>query len=1073
MNSKYYNQTLVDIVRSMANDSLITSYFGFYSGENLKNLFYADLDAEAKKIAALLQSYHMGGKRAILFIQPGLSYIKAFMGCLYASVIAVPCNMTLKLNERFMDIVSNADASCIIVCGENKHLANSPITVIDLMNHAFTPNDYRLVTPKKEDIAFLQYTSGSTFAPKGVIITHGNLISNLKAMHDRFQIATNEFGCSWLPPYHDMGLIGGILYPLYAQFTVFLMLPQNFIKKPLEWLEIISFHHVVISPAPNFAYDLCCQKVPDEATALLDLSNWRIAINGSDLVNINTLNRFYNKFKPSGFRYEAFYPTYGLAESTLLATGKNQPLDPIVIEKHHLFDFVSCGKVISEHDLKIIDPIKHTEMLPYEEGEIWLSGPSISGGYFNQTIDTFNNKVPNCPLNYMRTGDKGFVNLDNELFITGRYKEMLIIRGKNYHPQDLERVCYESHPKLIMNAAAIIQPNINLNEFIIVQEVNRYTNEFDCIYQAILQALFDSFLLKPSKIILIRQVSLPITSSGKIKRLETLKRYQNNELKVIHQWPNNIIMTQESLENGISIEWIKQWIKKNNQIDISDIGSHTLLSTLGFDSLLIANFVTELDEQFNCLLRIDEFYQFKTIGDLYFKLKESFLYKKTDCTFRLTPSFQEYSILKYSNEASKHFFNIPLMFRIKGRFNISLFKVALNKMILRHEILRVSYVQSESGLWERLISKSCDAPIEVIDLKANSKKNNQAILKSLASSFEQFSFNLNQAPLFKVLVVVLSNNDYYLIVTFSHLIVDGMSTFLFLSELVHIYNALIENKEPSLADAYPYSQFINRQYNHRLKAISHHLDLIYWKERVKHAVYLPVYKSLPKDNFQCNTIIKKIPFKTIRKLKELSQRLGVTTYSIFYATFAIWLYYIEQLPYVHFKSMHANRFNNHDFQTLGFLADGFFSVEEINNEMKIDDWIIYADGVIKEDISHSSVSFNDALSLLPEINRDLYPKFALSYNNYLKPLYLSDCKISLETKFFDDALMWGDTVNLALHVYQINDHLILRLRALNDIYPYDLLMEMHEKFNDLLNAISSGKNKFIKDISLQAVLCLN
>ena len=141
--------------------------------------------------------------------------------------------------------------------------------------------------------------------------------------------------------------------------------------------------------------------------------------------------------------------------------------------------------------------------------------------------------------------------------------------------------------------------------------------------------------------------------------------------------------------------------------------------------------------------------------------------------------------------------------------------------------------------------------------------------------------------------------------------------------------------------------------------------------------------------------------------------------------------------------------------------------------MKIDDWIIYADGVIKEDISHSSVSFNDALSLLPEINRDLYPKFALSYNNYLKPLYLSDCKISLETKFFDDALMWGDTVNLALHVYQINDHLILRLRALNDIYPYDLLMEMHEKFNDLLNAISSGKNKFIKDISLQAVLCLN
>ncbi|NJR60787.1 MAG: fatty acyl-AMP ligase, partial [Cyanobacteria bacterium CRU_2_1] len=475
------NFTFVDVLREQAaNCAHQTGYCFLQDGETQEvHLSYAALDQRAQSIAAMLQPFKAQGERALLLYLPGLEYIAAFFGCLYAGVIAVPAYLPRRNQNlsRVETIATDAQARFILT---TKALL-SEIQQRDLSSFAAVEHwiptdsmdsglaaDWRSPSITAETLVLLQYTSGSTAQPKGVQITHANLLHNSALIYQKFEHSAESRGMIWLPPYHDMGLIGGILQPLYGGFPVTLMSPVAFLQKPIRWLKAISHYRGTTSGAPNFAYDLCIAKISAEQRAELDLSSWEVAFTGAEPIRADTLNRFAAAFAPCGFRSAAFYPCYGLAEATLFVSGGQKALAPkplavsvtdlqqhqVVVldstqidstETHATQTLISCGQGIDR--LVIMNPETQARCKPNQVGEIWVAGRSVTQGYWqqpdtnSQTFHMFEGE------HFLRTGDLGFLNQD-ELYITGRIKDTLIIRGRNYYPQDIERTVEQSHAAL-------------------------------------------------------------------------------------------------------------------------------------------------------------------------------------------------------------------------------------------------------------------------------------------------------------------------------------------------------------------------------------------------------------------------------------------------------------------------------------------------------------------------------------------------------------------------------------------------------------------------------------------------
>lgn len=553
------------------------AYTFLVDGENEEATFtYAQLDRRARAIAARLQATGVtDGQRALLLYQPGLDYVAAFMGCLYAGAVAVPAYppdpfRMERTFPRFHAIVTDSTAAAVLTTS----------TILDLAGELFDEHPdlqplQRLATDDIPDdaadawrapavdgstLAFLQYTSGSTAQPKGVMLTHDNLLANLAMIHQGFGMVPDDIGLIWLPPYHDMGLIGGILQPLYAGIPVVLMSPLDFLQRPLRWLRAVTRYRATVSGGPNFAYDLCARKVTDAQKATLDLSTWRVAFNGAEPVRRETLERFSRAFAPCGFRPEAFYPCYGLAEGTLIvsggrrgqgarfarvkasALGAGQAL-PVADDDPEGQAVVGCGAALGEERILIVDPETRRPLPDGQVGEVWVSGPNVAVGYWNrpqETADTFHatplgeadavGGSPAQPARFLRTGDLGFF-LDGELFIAGRIKDLIIIDGQNHYPQDIELTVEQCHPALRPGCAAAFPITVDGEERLAVAvEVARnlrpardgQTTEDaldpEALRAAIRRAVAAGHDLRVHAIALLKAGSIPKTSSGKIQR---------------------------------------------------------------------------------------------------------------------------------------------------------------------------------------------------------------------------------------------------------------------------------------------------------------------------------------------------------------------------------------------------------------------------------------------------------------------------------------------------------------------------------------------------------------------------
>ena len=561
--------TLVDVLRNRAMEQPHQTIYNFLvDGETEKiSLTYGQLEQKAKAIAAYLQSVCSPQDRVLLLFPAGLDYITAFFGCLYAGVIAIPAypprpNRSL---NRIHNILQNAQTNIALTTSETLQSLSrlESTSVQDLRWITTDAIDNNIASYwhepdlDEDSIAFLQYTSGSTAEPKGVKIAYKNLLHNLEAIHRCFRHSTQSRGVIWLPPYHDMGLIGGVLQPLFGDFPVTLMSPLMFLQNPLRWLKAISGDRATTSGGPNFAYDMCVRKFKPEQLRGLDLSSWQVAFNGAEPINHETLNSFAETFAPYGFDYSAFYPCFGMAEATLIISGGSKHTAVVTktvrgkaLEQNkiaiadenepHPHTLVSCGRSLFDQRIAIANPETLISCKPGEVGEIWVSGSSIAQGYWRQpqiSEATFNAYLKDTNEGpFLRTGDLGFID-QGELFFTGRLKDMIVIKGRNHYPQDIEKTVQETTSWIRPSCVASFSIELQGEEkLVVLAEVERTywsknrskdsngrsaakeTISVKNLTQSIRREISKNHDLQTHSILLLKPGSLPKTSSGKIQR---------------------------------------------------------------------------------------------------------------------------------------------------------------------------------------------------------------------------------------------------------------------------------------------------------------------------------------------------------------------------------------------------------------------------------------------------------------------------------------------------------------------------------------------------------------------------
>ncbi|WP_082977609.1 fatty acyl-AMP ligase [Mycolicibacter heraklionensis] len=586
--------TLVDLLAQQADrlGDKLAFLFCPEGEDDHDRLTYRELDRRARAVAAGLQQHGAAGQRVLIFCRPGLDSIVAFFGCLYARAVAIPVDAQWT-SARIEAIVPDARAEIALATTKTQdgiraaadraaEAAGLPplqwFATEELSGDESAADRWALPPVVAATIAAIQYTSGTTKAPKGVVLTHGNFMHNLQTVRQTWNPAPDNpvfhapvGSVTWLPQYHDLGLIGGVLMTLYVGTTTVVMSPGAFLMRPMRWLEAMSRHGAVISGAPNFAYDWCVKRSTPQERAALDLSNWQVALNGGEPVNPASLQAFSEAFAPAGFAPETFLPVYGLAEATLGVSGGSDAgalglpvvvhVDRGALGEDRVVEaaaddpiaaaVVGCGRPRGGQRVIIVDPETRIECDADGVGEIWVSGPSVGQGYWRRGAEseqTFAAYLADTGQAFqgpfLRTGDRGFLR-DGELFVTGRCKDLIVLGDVVHYPNDIERTVQNSNAMLVAGRGAVFAITgergdpFACERLVVVQELQRHRapdTDTDGVLAAIRDAVRRHHRTEVHDVLLVKPMSIPTTSSGKIQRAACREKFSAGELVAVAQW---------------------------------------------------------------------------------------------------------------------------------------------------------------------------------------------------------------------------------------------------------------------------------------------------------------------------------------------------------------------------------------------------------------------------------------------------------------------------------------------------------------------------------------------------------
>ena len=918
-------------------------------------LTYKELDVKARSIAGYLLTRFAPGTCLLLVYPPGLEFVQAFWGALYAGLVAVPVpppdGFRLKQSTgRLLRIAEDArpvgalSTSQICDLLRQQELSDSSIrreNWISLDEAGSDLSDHsEFIRSTSATIAYLQYTSGSTSAPKGVMISHGNMTAQSRCITEAGGYDAHSVTLSWMPHFHDYGLVKGIIQPAWIGRPSYLMSPLTFLKRPLRWLEAIQRYKVTHSGGPNFAYRHCVETIKPEDRARLDLSGWEVASCGAEPIAADTMDRFAEVFAPTGFRREAFSPAYGMAEFTLLISLKRQgvlptvqALDPSALEQGVISgaepeaelvrQVVSCGVPVGDTKVVIAHPETQSRCAVQQIGEIWLAGASTAQGYWNhpdETARTFGAMLRDTGEGpFLRTGDLGFVK-DGEVFVTGRLKDLLIVRGRNHYPHDIERTVEQCHALCRVGGAAVFSVQEAGEEaVVVVQEVERQSAvlDIDELAAAIRSAVSEYHDLHVFAIVFIKAGTLPKTSSGKIQRRACRDQFINGELSIIGQ--SRLQPPQRLLSSTVvKIEALRllssddrrQQVELDLCVMIADrlggppdaIDCARPIQLLGLDSLMAAEVLHAVEETFGVALSLQALLGGASVADLAATIGDETLHPNTDLMTDLQPeSTEENHGLLSENQAALWFLsqlapasaaaNVSVLLRLPQDVDADLLKQALEHLGERHATLRTTY-ETQQDIPVQRIHDRLPVSWTIVD----GFTWDWVRLREEALEVAAIPFDLQHGPVWRA-SLFKRNDDVWLLLVAHHIAVDGWSMMQLVDDLKRHYLSVqpgsASRSEGSGNMPVPYSDFI-RWHRSLLASEEGRRLRQYWKERL--AGELPNYDMLydrPQTTVEPSQYAWhpfQIESALAEQLKTFAQAEGTTLYAVCLAALQVLLY---------------------------------------------------------------------------------------------------------------------------------------------------------------------------------------
>ena len=1127
--------TIIDILLWRAkNQPDRIAYTFLKDGEtNEQNLTYSQVLSQVQSVAHRLQKEGLEGERAILLLPSCLEYITAFLGCLYAGVIAVPAfppdPTRLKVTlPKLQGVINDSQAKVILT--NKKIMTFSPL----FLNQA--PEIKKLkwieiesVTKGKktfcesynissDDIALLQYTSGSTSSPKGVILTHGNLMHNemmLKTMTESNELSV---GVGWVPLYHNMGLIANLLLPLYVGFHVIITSPVTFLEKPLSWLRIISKYKATITLGPNFAYELCAKKATEADKENLDLTSWKTAGCGSEPIRKSMIDTFSETFASCGFRKEAFTPGYGLAEATLmvvisrgpkytnllqaaLQNGLIEELKNNEINNEEILEAVCCGKAIDDMEICIVTPDTIELCNDKHIGEIWLSGPSVAQGYWNNpeaTKETFGFRLPGSDKTYLRTGDLGFFK-NGELYVTGRIKDLIIINGKNYYPQDIEESVIQSHPMIQPDSvAAFAIDGKHTEELVIVAELrnleaeqtkekgflksrllqlkSRLLNKNDDkvvtedILMSIQKKVFEEHNLIANHKVLIKHQTIPKTASNKIQRHACKKQFLENCLAVIES--HHVEESQERKIDPPQTPLQEELCGLFREVlNLEKVGINENFFELGGHSLLATQMISRLESTFNVKLSPSQLFEATTVAGLAMVIEES---DKSEILPSIVPA-EDKRTLSFAQERlwfldqmepDNSNYNIPAAIRISGDLNVKILEESFTRIVERHETLR-SIFMTEEGKPVQIINEPEAFNIPVIDLTTEEDKETKT--KKIAAKEAKTPFNLSTGPLVRAKLIKLKETEHIVVLNMHHIISDGWSMGVLIRELSHIMNSLLIGETPALQPLpIQYADFGAWQ-RVWLEQGEMEKQLEYWEKQLDD---IPSILHLPTDyprpaiqTYNGSKVDFAIPEDLTNMLKELSGKEGVTLFMTLFSAFNVLLNKLTGENDICVGIPIANRNRKEIEGLIGFFVNTLVLRTKTQDTQTFDGLLNEVRNTTLEAYNHQDIPFEKIVNAIsPERDMSYSPIFQVMMalqNMPMQKLKLGDAEINTfdietETTQFD----------LILNLEESKNELKGYLKYNTDLFRQDTISRMIKYYLRVLETVVENKHAKIEDIEL-------
>ncbi|WP_025858616.1 non-ribosomal peptide synthetase [Pseudomonas sp. CHM02] len=1067
------------------------------SAEHSVVLSYRDLDQRARTIAAALQANADLGDRAVLLFPSGPDYVAAFFGCLYAGVIAVPAyppeSTRRHHQERLLSIIADAEPRLLLTIASLadglSQIENAPpVLSVDSLEAA---GNWIAPDLHPDDIAFLQYTSGSTALPKGVQVSHGNLVANEVLIRRGFGIDLNpdDVIVSWLPLYHDMGLIGGLLQPIFSGVPCVLMSPAYFLGRPLRWLEAISEYGGTISGGPDFAYRLCSERVSESALERLDLSKWRVAYSGSEPIRLDTLERFAEKFAACGFTPNNFFASYGLAEATLFVAGgtRGQGIPALRVDEQALAAnraepgqgsaIMSCGTRQPDHAVLIADPHTLVELPDSSVGELWASGPSIAHGYWRNPEATARTFVQHAGRTWLRTGDLGFIR-DGEVYITGRLKDLLIVRGHNLYPQDIEQTI-EREVEVVRKGrvAAFAVNDQGLEGIGIAAEISRSVQKIlppEALIKAIRQAVAEAYQEAPSVVVLLNPGALPKTSSGKVQRAACALRHKDGSLDSYAQFPDLQVQAsdgalQSELQQQIAAIWCEQ-------LQVPTVAADDHFFLLGGNSITATQVVARLRETLGLELNLRLLFEAPTLqgfaanvaqlqqdggvaqGVIHSlsrqdELPQSLAQNRLWITWQLDPHSSAYTI--------------PGALRLRGELDEDAVRASFQQLIQRHEALRTRFYERDGQAFQRIDAK-VGFELQVIDLSDLPAAEREARAQQIREDEARTQFDLEKGPLLWVTLVRLDDEDHQLLVTLHHIIADGWSLNILIDEFSRLYAAAVQGQTlelPPLALQYADYGSWQRQW---LAEGEGERQLAYWTAQLgeEHPT-LSLATDHPRSVHHRHTASRhsvRLGASLSEAIRQTAQANESTPFMLLLAAFQSLLYRYSGQRDIRIGVPNANRPRRETQGLVGFFINTLVLRAELDGRLPFSQLLAATRQTAVGAQAHQDLPFEQLLEAFPHAREQ--GLFQVMFNHQQRDL----SALRRLPGMLADELPWHSRdakFDLQLHTEEDrNGRLSLSFDYADELFETATIQRLAEHYINLLHAVCEQPQQAIGDLKL-------